>query len=243
MKLKEQARTAGGETPEGQAKSIQEPHPKAKQRAWLAIGFVLLLLLIDQAIKLAVKTNMMLGESIKVTDWFYIYFTENPGMAFGWEFFDKAFLTIFRLLASVAIAWLISKVVRQKRFSTGFLLCLSAILSGAIGNIIDSLFYGKIFSHSYRQVATLFPPEGGYAGWLHGKVVDMFYFPIIETTWPEWMPFWGGEEFIFFQPIFNFADACISVGVILLLICYRHSFAQLMGGDHPHSAPTTTPHA
>lgn len=194
------------------------------------MGFALLLLIIDQAIKIWVKTHMMLGESVKVTDWFYIYFTENPGMAFGWEVFDKLFLTIFRIIASVVIAWLISKVVKG-RYSIGFLLCFVAIFAGAVGNIIDSVFYGEIFSHSYGQLATLFPAEGGYAGWLHGKVVDMFYFPIINTTWPDWMPFWGGEELIFFRPIFNFADACISVGVICLILFYTHSFSNLLGGD------------
>ena len=106
-----------------------------------------------------------------------------------------------------------------------------AIFSGAVGNIIDSIFYGKIFSHSYGQIATLFPEEGGYANWLHGKVVDMFYFPIINTTWPEWMPFWGGEELVFFRPIFNFADACISVGVVCLILFYAHSFSHLLGGS------------
>lgn len=210
---------------------IKYVHPKAKLRGVMAIGFALLLLVIDQLIKFAVKLNFKLGEDYKVTDWFYIYFTENPGMAFGWEFFDKAFLTIFRLIASVMIAWLIAKIVKGK-FSNGFMLCMVAIFSGAVGNIIDSIFYGKIFSHSYEQVATLFPEGGGYGMWLHGKVVDMFYFPIIQSTWPEWMPWVGGDRFIFFQPIFNFADACISVGVILLLIFYSHSFARLIGGQN-----------
>lgn len=206
-------------------------HPKRKSRAVLAIVFAIFLLATDQLIKFAVKLNMMLGESYKVTDWFYIYFTENSGMAFGWELFDKAFLTIIRLVASGAIAWLIVKVIRGK-YSTGFLLCLVAIFSGAMGNIFDSLFYGKIFDHSYGQVATLFPEGGGYAGWLHGKVVDMFYFPILRSTWPDWIPWRGGDELIFFRPIFNFADACISVGVVALFIFYSHSFVRLLGVDH-----------
>lgn len=196
----------------------------------MAAGFALFLLVIDQAIKLWVKTNMMLGESIKVTDWFYIYFTENPGMAFGWEFFDKIFLTVFRIIASFGIAWLVSKIAKG-RYNTGFLLCMTAIFSGAVGNIIDSIFYGHFFSHSYGQVATFMPSGGGYETWLHGKVVDMFYFPIINTEWPDWMPWVGGEEFVFFQPIFNFADACISVGVIILIIFYSRSFSELLGGN------------
>lgn len=209
-------------------------HPLDKKestrRLLLASAFVLVLLVADQLIKFAVKLNLMLGESIKVTDWFYIYFTENPGMAFGWEVFSKAFLTIFRILASGYLAYLLWKTA-SRRFSMGFLLCIAAILAGAVGNIIDSIFYGQIFSHSTGQVATLFPEGGGYAGWLHGKVVDMFYFPIINTTWPEWMPWVGGEEFVFFQPIFNFADACISVGVICLLLFYSKSFTALLGSE------------
>ena len=201
-----------------------------KSRAWIAILFAFALLLIDQAIKIWIKTHLMLGESIHVTDWFYLYFTENPGMAFGWEVIDKLFLTIFRIVASVAIAWLVAKIIKG-RYSIGFLLCMVAIFSGAVGNIIDSIFYGKIFSHSYGQIAPLFPEGGGYANWLHGKVVDMFYFPIINTTWPEWMPFWGGEELVFFRPIFNFADACISVGVVCLILFYAHSFSHLLGGS------------
>lgn len=209
------------------AKSL---HPRWKQRLWLSAGVALLLLAIDQVSKFAIKTTMMLGESIKITDWFYIYFTENPGMAFGWEFFDKSFLTIFRLVASVLIAWLIVRSA-QGKYKTGFLICLVAIFAGAVGNIIDSVFYGVIFDHSYGQVATLFPEGGGYASWLQGKVVDMLYFPIINTTWPEWMPWVGGNEFIFFRPIFNFADTCISVGVMVLLIFYTKPFGELLGSE------------
>lgn len=208
-----------------------------KSRAWIAVGFAVLLLLIDQVIKIWIKTHMMLGESIKVTDWFFIYFTENPGMAFGWEVIDKLFLTLFRIVASILIAWLITKVVKGK-YSMGFLLCIVAVFSGAVGNIIDSVFYGKIFTHSYGEVATMFPEGGGYAEWFHGKVVDMFYFPIINTTWPEWVPFWGGEELIFFRPIFNFADACISVGVICLILFYPHSFSRLLSGEKESKAKT-----
>ena len=195
-----------------------------------ALGFVVLLLIIDQWIKVSVKTTMMLGESIRVADWFFIYFTENPGMAFGWEFVSKSVLTIFRLVASGFLVWLLWKTA-SRRFSWGFLLCMAAILAGALGNIIDSLFYGVIFDHSYGQVATFMPEGGGYAGWLHGKVVDMFYFPIINTVWPEWMPLVGGQEFVFFQPIFNFADACISVGVICLILFYSRSFSALLGAE------------
>lgn len=205
------------------------PADRPRRRLTVAVGLALLLLVIDQAIKIWVKTHMQLGESIVVADWFQIYFTENPGMAFGWELFDKLFLTLFRIVASVLLGWLVIYVTRR-RYGRGVLTCLVAIFAGAVGNIIDSIFYGKIFTHSYGQVATIFPsaPETGYGDWFQGKVVDMFYFPIIRSQWPEWVPGWGGEELIFFRPIFNFADACISVGVIALLLFYSGSFAHLM---------------
>lgn len=193
----------------------------------MSLALILLLLAIDQALKIYIKTTMMLGESIRVTDWFFIYFTENPGMAFGWEIFDKVFLTIFRIVASCLIMWLLIRTARRS-YATGFLICIALIFAGAAGNIFDSIFYGVLFDHSYGQVATFLPPGGGYAGWLEGKVVDMFYFPIINAVWPEWVPFVGGDEFIFFRPIFNFADACISVGVIALLIFYPNSFGHLL---------------
>ena len=201
----------------------------------MAVGFVLLLLVIDQWIKVTVKTTMMLGESVRVADWFFIYFTENPGMAFGWEVVSKTFLTLFRLAACGFLAYLLLRTSRR-RYSIGFLLCMAAILAGAIGNIIDSVFYGVIFSSSYGQVAAFLPDGGGYAGWLQGKVVDMFYFPLINTVWPDWVPFVGGEELIFFRPIFNFADACISVGVISLVLFYSRSFSTLLGAREEQKA-------
>lgn len=197
------------------------------RRGLLAGVFIVVLLLIDQLIKYQVKTTMMLGESIRVTDWFYIYFVENPGMAFGWEIFNKGFLSIFRLIASGFILWLIAQICRGS-YGVGFLMCISAIFAGAVGNIIDSIFYGVCFDHSMGQVATLFPEAGGYASWLHGKVVDMFYFPLIEGTFPDWLPIWGGEDFVFFRPVFNFADACISVGVFVLILFYTKSFSKLL---------------
>lgn len=197
-------------------------------KPWMAIAMSIGLLAIDQFIKIWIKTHMMMGESIKVTDWFYIYFTENPGMAFGWELMDKLFLTVFRILASIAIAWLMYRSVKRE-YSVGVTLCLSAIFAGAVGNIIDSVFYGQFFTHSYNQVATFVTDGSGYADWMHGKVVDMFYFPIIHTTWPGWVPWIGGQEFIFFRPIFNFADACISVGVVVLILFYSQSFSKLIG--------------
>lgn len=186
----------------------------------LSALIVLAVLVIDQAIKIWVKTTMYWHESIHITDWFYIYFTENNGMAFGMEIFGKLFLTSFRLVAASLIVWYLRKVIRQG-YKTGYIVCLSLILAGAVGNIIDSVFYGMIFSEStYSSVATFVPFGEGYEDLLQGRVVDMFYFPIIETDWPEWMPLVGGDHFIFFSPIFNFADASISCGIIALLLFY-----------------------
>ena len=195
-----------------------------------AVCILILLLLLDQILKIWIKTHVELHESIKITSWFYLYFTENPGMAFGIEVIGKLFLSIFRIVAVGFIGYYLYSLVK-KNYPFGFIACVSLILAGAIGNIIDSVFYGVIFDHSFGQVATLFPEGGGYAGWLHGKVVDMFYFPLIETTWPDWLPIWGGQEFIFFRPIFNLADSAICVGVFLLLLFYRNTFSKSLGNE------------
>lgn len=195
-----------------------------------AVCIVILLLLLDQILKIWIKTHLELHESIEITPWFYLCFTENPGMAFGIEVIGKLFLSIFRIVAVGFIGYYLYTLVK-KNYPFGFIACISLILAGAMGNIIDSVFYGVIFDHSYGQVATLFPEGGGYAGWLHGKVVDMFYFPLIETTWPDWLPIWGGQEFIFFRPIFNLADSAICVGVFLLLLFYRNTFSKSLGNE------------
>ncbi|MCD7972063.1 MAG: lipoprotein signal peptidase [Candidatus Azobacteroides sp.] len=188
----------------------------------IAILVVFLILLFDQILKIWVKTNMCLYEDIEITSWFIIRFVENPGMAFGIEILNKLFLSIFRIIAVLVIIYYLYKVIK-KGVNTGFVVCLSLILAGAMGNIIDSAFYGIIFSESTPySVATAFPAEGGYASFLHGKVVDMFYFPLIKINQvPDWIPIWGGGDFVFFRPIFNLADAAISVGVILLLLFER----------------------
>ena len=197
---------------------------KGQLSALIVVG----VLVIDQIIKIWVKTNMFWHENIKITDWFYIYFTENNGMAFGMEIFDKLFLTGFRIIASIAITWMLVKYIKQN-CKTGFLVCVSLILAGAIGNIIDCVLYGEIFSESTRSAIAQFVPIGeGYSHWFYGKVVDMFYFPLIETNWPEWMPFVGGEHFIFFSPIFNFADAAISCGIIAMILFYGKYLSDLM---------------
>ena len=186
----------------------------------IALLIIFLVLLVDQVIKIWIKTHMYWHQSFRETDWFYSYFTENNGMAFGMELVGKLFLTTFRIVAVALIGWYLCRAVKRS-MKTGYIVCIALILAGAVGNIIDSVFYGVIFSEStHSQIATLMPEGGGYAPWLHGKVVDMFYFPIIETDWPAWMPFVGGEHFVFFSPIFNFADAAISCGIIALLIFY-----------------------
>ena len=203
-------------------KDLTELMKKFFTKGHLAIFIVIAVLVIDQIIKILVKTNMYWHESIRITDWFHIFFTENNGMAFGMEVFDKLFLTSFRLIASVGIAYLLYKFIKRN-FKTGFIVCVSLILAGALGNIIDCVFYGVIFNEStYMQIASFVPIGEGYADWFYGKVVDMFYFPIIETNWPEWMPFVGGKPFIFFSPIFNFADAAISCGIIAIILFYRN---------------------
>jgi signal peptidase II len=196
-----------------------------KSKSLVAITVVLLVLIIDQLSKIWVKTHMELGEMIHITNWFKIYFVENNGMAFGIEAGGKLFLSLFRIAAVVLIAYFIYKLVKEN-FKSGFIACVSLILAGAFGNIIDCVFYGVIFDASYPgHVASLVPWGEGYSSLLHGKVVDMLYFPLFSGTYPEWLPFVGGQEFLFFRFIFNVADSAITVGVILLLLFYRNTLA------------------
>lgn len=204
---------------------------KLLTKGQIAILIVVGVLIIDQIIKILVKTNMYWHESIHITDWFYLFFTENNGMAFGMEIIGKLFLSTFRIVAVGLIIWYLVKIIREN-YKTGYIVCISLILAGAIGNIIDSAFYGLIFNESTNTSIAHFVPFGdGYSSFLHGRVVDMFYFPIIDTTWPTWMPIVGGEHFIFFSPIFNFADASISCGIIALLIFY----SKYLNGNVHHS--------
>ncbi len=192
-----------------------------KQQTWLAIGLVAAILIIDQIIKIMVKTTMVVGEDIPVLgDWFHLHFIENEGFAFGMAlggFVGKILLSLFRIVASGLIVWYIVKLIKRG-VRTSYLTCLALILAGAVGNLIDSCCYGLIFDDPYYEVAALFPPEGGYAPFLHGKVVDMFYFPLFELDWPSWIPVIGGKHFEFFSAIFNFADAAITIGVIWLIV-------------------------
>ena len=194
-----------------------------------SILVILIILIIDQASKIWVKTHMMIGEEIPVFDhWFLIHFIENNGMAFGMELAGrtgKFLLSLFRIAAIGAIGWYITHLICHKA-PAGLVVAVSMVFAGALGNIIDSAFYGMIFDDSYFHTARLFPAEGGYASFLHGKVVDMLYFPIIRGRFPEWMPFWSGEDFIFFRPVFNISDSSITVGVGMILLFYRKFFKQ-----------------
>lgn len=189
---------------------------------------IIIILVFDQSLKFWIKTHLSLGDEIVVfKNWFILHFVENNGMAFGFEFageYGKMFLSIFRILAVIAIGWYLFKLANQNEVPFGFIVSISLIFAGAVGNIIDSLFYGIIFNHSYGQVSGIFPEGGGYAGFLHGKVVDMLYFPLLQGTYPKWLPFVGGNEFIFFRPVFNIADSSITIGIFSILIFYRKYF-------------------
>ena len=197
-----------------------------QSKGLLAAAIIIAVILIDQILKIWVKTNFYLGEELYITSWFRLLFIENNGMAFGMELGNKLFLTLFRLCLAGALIWYIWKIRRASVVAVGYIICLSLIVAGAIGNIIDCLFYGLIFNNpAPPAVATLFPPEGGYATLFHGRVVDMLYFPLFSFTWPDWIPWVGGTEFEFFRPIFNFADAAITVGILAMVIFYNKSLA------------------
>jgi len=185
------------------------------------------ILIADQVLKVWVKTHMSIGDEIPLFgDRGMLHFIENNGMAFGMEMGGKPgkfILSMFRIVAIFGIGWFLNSLITKKT-NTGLVLAVSAIMAGAIGNIIDSAFYGMIFSESYSQPAILFPPGGGYSSFLHGRVVDMFYFPIINTHWPSWLPLKGGESFVFFRPVFNIADSAITCGVLSILVFQKKMF-------------------
>lgn len=197
-----------------------------KKGIWYTL-FILTLLVIDQVIKVWVKTHMCLHESRHITDWFYLSYIENNGMAYGMTFIPKYALSLFRLVACCVLVWYIGRELRRGA-RTLWTVLLSMVLAGAAGNLIDCMFYGLVFNGASPYYTSFFVDFGtGYAPFLQGKVVDMFYFPLIVTTYPEWFPFWGGEPFIFFSPIFNFADACISVGVVAILLFCRDELTKI----------------
>jgi signal peptidase II len=182
---------------------------------------IFLVLLLDQGSKIWIKTNMYLGQEFNIIgDWFIIHFTENNGMAFGMEFageYGKLFLSVFRIFAISLIGWYLLRLIKEKA-NPKLIVSMSFVFSGALGNILDSIFYGVVFGDSYNQVASFLPADGGYSKFLYGKVVDMLYFPLVEGYFPEWLPFWGGEFFMFFRPVFNVADSAITIGVAIIII-------------------------
>lgn len=220
-----------------------------KQQSTLAIGLFVLLIVIDQIIKIYIKTHFYLHESVEVTSWFYLSFIENNGMAYGMEIVNKLMLTSFRIICSVAFGWILAKAIAKRVVSTGFVVVVTMVLAGAVGNIIDCIFYGRWFTDSYGHVAQWADSSAGIlpAGeWFKGKVVDMFYFPLIRFDWPssfpvsgevvKWLgfgfkwPSWlpcSNEPFMFFKPVFNFADSCVSVGVVALILFYHKEFAKI----------------
>ena len=185
---------------------------RSKGQVWLVVAIVLLAVIADQALKLYIATHYTLGESHEITSWFWLCYIENNGMAFGIEWFSKLALTLFRLLAVGLLGWYIHLLIYRDQARTGYIATIAFIIAGALGNIVDCVAYGKLF---------------GYAGWLYGRVVDMFYFPLIEMEWPQWMPFVGGDHFVFFSPVFNFADSCISVSVVWILLFYRQEISRM----------------
>ena len=188
---------------------------------WLAAIIIVAVIIIDQCVKIWVKTHFYYGEELQITSWFRLLFIENNGMAFGMELGSKMLLTWFRIIAVICFVYYLFKIRHRSDLPRGYVACISLITAGAAGNVIDCIFYGVIFNApAVPEVAQLFPPDGGYGTLFHGRVVDMFYFPLCEWNWPQWMPMAGGEHFVFFQPIFNVADAALSVSVIVLIIFY-----------------------
>lgn len=193
-------------------------------RGLIATLIVLAIVAIDQIVKIYVKTHFYLGETYQVTSWFKIHFIENNGMAFGWELGSKLLLTLFRVILTILLIVYMWGLRHRAEIKTGYIACLALITAGAIGNILDCAFYGLIFNNPMPpEVAVMFPQDGGYGTFLHGRVVDMLYFPLFSWYWPDWLPVVGGDRYEFFQPVFNIADAAISVGIIALLLFYRKS--------------------
>lgn len=197
-------------------------------KGWLSAFIVLGVLILDQVIKIGIKTHMYYGEDIRITDWFYLRFVENPGMAFGMQIIPKVLQSILRIIFAGVIVWYISLLLKAN-YRRGYIVCVSLLLAGAIGNIIDGVFYGVIFSESTSsEIASFVSIGSGYADWFYGKVVDMFYFPLFEFNWPNWMPLIGGEHFLFFSPVFNIADAAISCSVAFILLFFMKDFGDSM---------------
>ena len=203
----------------------------------LAALIIALFIVIDQAVKIWVKTHFYYGEELEITSWFKLLFIENNGMAFGMELGSKLLLTLFRIIASGAFIYYLWRLRNSDDVPKGYIACIALITAGALGNVIDCIAYGLIFNNPMPpQVAQLFPPDGGYATLFNGRVVDMLYFPLCEWNWPQWMPMIGGNHFVFFQPIFNIADASLSVSVIVLILFYARYLATISPKDKDSEA-------
>lgn len=188
----------------------------------LAIVVILSVIIIDQIVKIWVKTHFYLGESLEIASWFQISFIENNGMAFGMELGSKLFLTLFRIIVVASLIYYIIKLVKKRFIPKGYIACIALIIAGAAGNIFDCIFYGIIFNNpAPPEIAVFTGGEYGYAPLFYGKVVDMLYFPLFSFTWPDWIPWIGGQHFMFFEPVFNIADAAISVGMIIVILFYH----------------------
>jgi signal peptidase II len=204
------------------------------------IVIIALIIIVDQVLKIWIKTTYHFGEANEITPWFHLHFIENPGMAWGWKFGNetgKIVLTLFRLAAVIFGTWYLGRIVKN-HYHKGFIVCAALIYAGALGNLIDSMFYGMIFEDSTYNVSRIFP-EKGYAGFLHGRVVDMLYFPMFNGNFPNWFPFVGGERFQFFSPIFNIADASISIGVITLLLFQKRLVHKNVNEEEASQTVTT----
>ena len=203
---------------------------------WLVTAMGGVLLIIDQWIKLYIKTHFCLGESVRVTDWFFIDFIENNGMAWGMSFIGKFWLSLVRSVAIIFLVWYLHRIIKQGKHRLVYIFLVALVLAGAIGNMIDSMFYGMMFTASSPYYVAYQVPFGeGYAPFFMGKVVDMFRFPFFTYTWPEWFPIWGGQQGTFFDPVFNFADSCVSVGIIAMLIFCRKELEELGEGKKKSS--------
>ena len=210
---------------------------KKISNGWLATIIIALAIIIDQATKIWVKTHFFYGEQVELTSWFKIAFIENNGMAFGMELGSKAILTWLRIIFSILFIYYLIKIRKRTDLPKGFVACVALITAGAIGNVLDCIAYGQLFNGPMPpEVAQFLPSEGGYASLFNGKVVDMLYFPLAEWDWPQWMPGIGGKHFLFFEPIFNVADACLTTSILVLVIFYN----KYLAGDKPKKEEQAT---
>lgn len=207
---------------------MTEDSLQKRKRGWLVGIIIAVILLVDQLLKFWIKTHFYLGENYTILPWFHLVFVQNNGMAFGWEIGSKLLLTLLRIATVGFLIFYIIRICNRREASTGYLICLALVVAGAAGNIIDCMFYGLIFNNPLPpEVATFLPDNGGYGSFLHGLVVDMLYFPLCEWVWPQWMPMVGGEQFLFFRPVFNFADSAISVGMIALILFFSRQISEV----------------